>query len=405
MAHTVKRIARGPSTKVNAYAGPAGELVMDTTSNDLVLETGVQGGVRMAKASTAIAAANGLSVTAGGTLGEATTISGVDATTSAKGVVQLSDATTGTSQTKAATEKAVSDALQAAKDYADQAAAGGGNYTGTAPIAVDTTTHVVSISDASTSAKGAVQLSNATTGTSQTTAATEKAVADALQAAKDYTDTHGTTYTGTAPINVSGSTISVSDATTAAKGVVKVGTNIDVASGTISVKPWAAYAADHSSVTVANLQDGCIVQTDEALSPSTAVLASIEQSLSGNTAVVPSSYAVQQAIRHDGTIVEQISTRTTTGAWTLSDLIIGKLLLIGMSFSGTNPAAVGAYFRITEGSVIGVSPNIAANTSAFAFGRASSWYSPPSFMLLPNTTSLTINVNILDANITLYAFQ
>lgn len=185
MPHHVKRIARTTGAKAVTYAGPAGELVMDITNNDLLLQNGQAGGVRLAKASTVIDATNGVSISTGGTLGAATVVSGVDASTAAKGVVQLSNATDGTSQTMAATPKAVSDALQAAKDYADTA---GAPYSGTAPIAVDATNRVISVTDATTTVKGVVQLSNATDGTSQTAAATEKAVADALQAAKDYSD-------------------------------------------------------------------------------------------------------------------------------------------------------------------------------------------------------------------------
>lgn len=43
-----------------------------------------------------------------------------DATTTEKGIVQLSNSTSGSSQTLAATEKAVSDALSQAKAYVDQ---------------------------------------------------------------------------------------------------------------------------------------------------------------------------------------------------------------------------------------------------------------------------------------------
>ena len=251
MAHAIRRVVRGPSTKVNAYAGPAGELVMDTTTNDLVLETGMAGGVRMAKASTAISATNGVEVTVGGTLGEATTISGVDATTSVKGVVQLSGATNGTSQTKAATEKAVADALQAAKDYTDtHGGSGGKTYTGTAPIVVNNTSDTISINDATSSAKGVVQLSNSTTGTSQTVAATEKAVADALTAAKSYADTHGKTYTGSSPVSVSGTTISVASASTSAAGVVQLNNSTSSTSQTQAATPKAVSDALAAAKTV-----------------------------------------------------------------------------------------------------------------------------------------------------------
>lgn len=249
MAHTVKRIARGSSTKVNSYAGPAGELVMDTTTNDLVLETGVQGGVRMAKASTAIAATNGVSVTAGGTLGEATTISGVDASTTAKGVVQLESAVTGTAGI-------VPDSA-AVKAYADSA---GAPYTATTPIEIDATNRVISADDATTTAKGVVQV-----GTN---------------------------------IDVASGTISVKTATTTDKGVVSVGDNVTVNAGAISVKPWATYEADHTDVVLADIQDGCIVQTDEPIGGSTlAVLAEVEQdTLSGSPVKVPTSAVVKGAL-------------------------------------------------------------------------------------------------------------
>ncbi|KAE9824014.1 tail fiber protein, partial [Escherichia coli] len=74
-----------------------------------------------------------------------------DATTARKGLIQLSSATTSTSETLAATPKAV----KAAYDLAN------GKYTA---------------QDATTARKGLVQLSSATTSTSETLAATPKAV-------------------------------------------------------------------------------------------------------------------------------------------------------------------------------------------------------------------------------------
>ena len=230
MAHFVKRIARAGSAKLASYAGPSGELTMDTTTNDLVLQTGQVGGVRLAKAATPISATNGVEIIVGGTVGQATTVSGVDASVSGKGVVQLSNATNSSSQTQAATPKAVADALQEAKDYADTA---GAPYTGSAPIAVDAATRV----------------------------------------------------------------ISAMDATTAAKGVVQVGDNVTANNGVISVKPWAIYSATAADVDVSTVQEGALIQTDEPVGGDlTAVIAQVETgaTLSGLPSVVPSSYTVQQ---------------------------------------------------------------------------------------------------------------
>ena len=52
MAHTVKRLARSTTSKLNSYTGPAGELCMDTQTNELVLQNGTKGGVRFGKSVT-----------------------------------------------------------------------------------------------------------------------------------------------------------------------------------------------------------------------------------------------------------------------------------------------------------------------------------------------------------------
>lgn len=149
------------------------------------------------------------------------TISVSDASTSAKGVVQLSSSTNGTSTAKAATESAVKDAIAGAKAYADAKAASvayvhptytartgkptadatpsfGGTFT-VSQITSDSTGHVTGATDrtitiptlptASTSAAGIVQLSTSTNGTSTAKAATESAVKAALDGAKAYADT------------------------------------------------------------------------------------------------------------------------------------------------------------------------------------------------------------------------
>ena len=407
MAHLVKRIPRGTTEKVDAYAGPSGELVMDTTTNDLVLETGVAGGVRLAKASTVIAATNGVEISAGGTLASGATVSGVNATTSAKGVVQLESATNSASETTAATPKAVSDALQAAKDYADSKVE---TYTGTAPIAVNASNEIsrsaatqsaagsmsaadktkldgiVDMTGAGASTAGAhglvpapaagdnakflkgdgtwaaagetytaaaplsidanneISISAATTTDAGSMSAADKTKLDGITtmtgatsvaagasglvpapAAGDDTaflkgdGTWGTppgkTYTATAPVAIDANDdISVADATTSSKGVVQVGDNVTVSSGTISVKPWADYAAASSSVTVSDLQENAIVVTDEPVGGSAeAVLAEVEQTLSNSAGSVPSSAVVSSLARNVGELVHSIVPLTDAG--------------------------------------------------------------------------------------------
>ncbi|EJB1753819.1 tail fiber protein [Escherichia coli] len=121
-----------------------------------------------------------------------------DATTARKGLVQLSSATNSTSETLAATPKAV----KAAYDLAN------GKYTA---------------QDATTARKGLVRLSSATNSDSETLAATPKAVKTAYDLANGK-------YTA-------------QDATTARKGLVQLNSAINSDSETLAATPKAVKSA------------------------------------------------------------------------------------------------------------------------------------------------------------------
>ncbi|HAH9307626.1 TPA: phage tail protein, partial [Escherichia coli] len=121
-----------------------------------------------------------------------------DATTARKGLVQLSSATNSTSETLAATPKAV----KAAYDLAN------GKYTA---------------QDATTARKGLVQLSSATNSDSETLAATPKAVKAAYDLANGK-------YTA-------------QDATTARKGLVQLSSATNSDSETLAATPKAVKSA------------------------------------------------------------------------------------------------------------------------------------------------------------------
>ena len=115
--------------------------------------------------------------------------SAVDATTSAKGIVQLSDAINSTSTTLAATANAVKKAYDLAN----------GKWTAV---------------DATTSAKGIVQLSTSTSSTSTALAATASAVKTAYDLANAAMPKTGGKFTGAVfenAVSLSGSTITVSN--------------------------------------------------------------------------------------------------------------------------------------------------------------------------------------------------
>ncbi|EOC9361040.1 phage tail protein [Enterobacter hormaechei] len=125
-----------------------------------------------------------------------------DATLTAKGFTQLSSATDSTSESVAATPKAVKAAYDLAK----------GKYTA---------------QDATTAQKGIVQLSSATDSTSESVAATPKAVKAAYDLAKGK-------YTA-------------QDATTAQKGIVQLSSATDSTSEALAATPKAVKAANDNA--------------------------------------------------------------------------------------------------------------------------------------------------------------
>ncbi|WP_249926457.1 phage tail protein, partial [Escherichia coli] len=148
-----------------------------------------------------------------------------DASTTKKGIVQLSSATNSTSESQAATPKAV----KAAYDLAN------GKYTA---------------QDATTAQKGIVQLSSATNSTSESQAATPKAVKAAYDLANGK-------YTA-------------QDATTAQKGIVQLSSATNSASETLAATPKAVKAANDNAngrVPSARKVNGKALSADITLTP------------------------------------------------------------------------------------------------------------------------------------------
>lgn len=148
-----------------------------------------------------------------------------DASTTKKGIVQLSSATNSTSESLSATPKAV----KAAYDLAN------GKYTA---------------QDATTAQKGIVQLSSATNSTSEMLAATPKSVKAAYDLANGK-------YTA-------------QDATTAQKGIVQLSSATNSASETLAATPKAVKAANDNAngrVPSARKVNGKALSADITLTP------------------------------------------------------------------------------------------------------------------------------------------
>nr|WP_244574048.1 phage tail protein [Escherichia coli] len=148
-----------------------------------------------------------------------------DASTTKKGIVQLSSATNSTSESLAATPKAVKSAYDLAN----------GKYTA---------------QDATTAQKGIVQLSSATNSTSEMLAATPKSVKAAYDLANGK-------YTA-------------QDATTAQKGIIQLSSATNSASETLAATPKAVKAANDNAngrVPSARKVNGKALSADITLTP------------------------------------------------------------------------------------------------------------------------------------------
>ncbi|EHH8734490.1 tail fiber protein [Escherichia coli] len=162
-----------------------------------------------------------------------------DATTARKGLVQLSSATNSTSETLAATPKAV----KAAYDLAN------GKYTA---------------QDATTARKGLVQLSSATNSDSETLAATPKAVKTAYDLANGK-------YTA-------------QDATTARKGLVQLSSAINSDSETLAATPKAVRSAyDNAEKRLQKDQNGADIPDKRLFLRNIGATNSTAMSFSGGT--------------------------------------------------------------------------------------------------------------------------
>jgi hypothetical protein len=146
-----------------------------------------------------------------------------DATTSAKGVVQLADAAAVTAGTTGRVVTA--DQLKVTNDALATATAGGlSNVTGTAPITVSGTgaTRAIAVTAATASAAGVVQLADA----AAVTAGTAGRVVDASQL-KSTNDALATAQT-----NITNLQAATADATTTVKGIVQLADAAAITAGT-----------------------------------------------------------------------------------------------------------------------------------------------------------------------------
>lgn len=230
-----------------------------------------------------------------------------EASTTAKGIVQLNSATTSTSETLAATPKAVNSALVQAKEYTDTEI---GKLNATEPTASGTSTSFIAtvsenkgiiiatkknLPEASTTNKGIVQLSDSS-GTSTTTAATPNAIKKAIEALKytspDTTNNSGIEFISTVSQTdgkISATKIKVQDGTDSKKGVVKLnnsaGTDTTTAATPRAIKD-AIDALKFTAPTASGTDTAFISSVSQTAGKITATKASLPEASTSTKGIV-----------------------------------------------------------------------------------------------------------------------
>jgi phage-related tail fiber protein len=210
-----------PTWGASSVVGPAAKVSYDNVTSGLTA-TDVQGAIDEIAAGGVLGVTGTAPVTVDNTDPQNPVIEVDAASTTASGVVQLNNTTSSTSTTQAATANAVKTSYDLANAALPKA---GGTMTGVITFAGTQPT-------ATTTAANIVQLTNSTSSTSTTTAATPSSVKSAYDLANAALPKAGGTMTGTITF-AAGQTFpasSIQDATTSQKGIVQVGSNIQVSS-------------------------------------------------------------------------------------------------------------------------------------------------------------------------------
>ncbi|AZH90095.1 tail fiber protein [Escherichia coli] len=224
-----------------------------------------------------------------------------DATTTQKGIVQLSSDTNSTSETLAATPKAV----KAAYDLA----AGKAPSSHTHPW-----NQITGVPTASLTAKGITQLSSATNSTSEVLAATPKAVKAAYDLANGKYTAQDATTTQKGIVQLSSDTNSTSETLAATPKAVKAA--YDLAAGkapSSHTHPWNQI----TGVPTASLTAKGITQLSSATNSTSEVLAATPKAVKAAYDLANGKYTAQDATTAQKGIV-QLSSATNSTSETLA---------------------------------------------------------------------------------------
>lgn len=164
----------------------------------------------------------------------------------------------------------------------------------------------------------------------------------------------------------------------------------------------AALAAQTSAEPVANkipLADG-----DGKLASGWLPAATHEQpgavKLTSTPSATDESAAITPKGAHDTVVVNLLSTRSTTGGWTITGLTVNRPLIVLMSRGAS--VTTYAQLHIHSGAADGTSPD---PSRGFILGHTSGYQASNTFACVPTESTVTLKINYLVGGATLRAYQ
>lgn len=162
---------------------------------------------------------------------------------------------------------------------------------------------------------------------------------------------------------------------------------------------------------VSNISSGDALKVDKNLSndttyPPTAVIADDDLFFLEKNGATPGKISGLNLKAQSGGVVTLLETRTTTGTWTITSLVIGKPFYVGGDFRNVTVNSVREVrFRVESGSILGASPITGTNSEWEINSTDGTNPTTPSFVLIPTATSVVIEVGTMDTDTALVALQ
>lgn len=175
-------------------------------------------------------------------------------------------------------------------------------------------------------------------------------------------------------------TAGIRDADTNQNGLVRLTNSVNSATGTLAASDTAVKTAHDAATAAAAAAETARENAAQARTVADEALETAEAALAGT--------------------VTLFGSRSTKGDWTLTGLRVGRPLLILQN--GPSNDVGYAEFKVTSGSHDGSMTANFGYQTGYVYGK---WVSTNCFIAIPTATSVTININHIEPNVILRAYQ